>query len=292
MPHSLTHSLTQFLEHTVQDPSIDTVDNRYHDTTGVSIHGSPYQIIAPKLQHALGDSPFVMMNVHGFKRQGEAVDAVINCTKFERTTNSGSDDPTIVNNCQALSMMNPPKLDNEMGPFGFIATPIFPAHDPDTLVGFIFGAVYFVEVMEDMFPAGVTGVDCVFSTNEETYTYTIEDGAGKYSGEGDLHDTKYDSFKMSEVLIDPSTMAKGSAIYTTTCYPNDDFSTTYQTDNPRTSAIGAASIIVLMTVLFYMYDRCVKDEFDSKKELLESKRQFVRFVSHEVRLLQYNMSTM
>lgn len=128
---------------TVQDASIDTPDNRYHDTTGKSIHGSPYEILAPKLQHALVDSPYVMMNVHGFRRQGEAVDAVINCTRFERTVNT-------THNCQAVSAFNPPKMHSQAGPFGFIASPIFPAHDPDTLVGFIFGAVFWSEVMQEM----------------------------------------------------------------------------------------------------------------------------------------------
>jgi len=130
---------------TVQDGSIDSPDNRYHDTTGKSIHGSPYEFLAPKLQHALVDSPFVMMNVHGFYRQGQAVDAVVNCTKFERPNGEG-------NNCQAVSAFNPPKTGhgNSMGPFGFIATPIFPANDPDTLVGFIFGAVFWKEVMMEM----------------------------------------------------------------------------------------------------------------------------------------------
>lgn len=126
------------------DGSIETEDNRFHDTTGVSIHGSPFEILTPKLQHALGDSPYVMMNVHGFRRQGEAMDAVINCTLNEREGSAEN------NNCQAVSKFNPPKMHSQVGPFGFIASPIFPANDPNTLVGFIFGAVFWSEVMEDM----------------------------------------------------------------------------------------------------------------------------------------------
>ena len=152
--HTPSHTHSPFLHYfhplflyVVQDASIDTEDHRLHDTTGISRHGSPYQLLVPKLQHALGDSPWVMMNAHGFKRQGEALDAVINCTQFQRAT---ARDPTQVN-CQALSAMNPPKDDDDhRGPFGFIATPIFPANDPDTLTGFIFGAVFWSEVMEDM----------------------------------------------------------------------------------------------------------------------------------------------
>ena len=139
----------------VQDASIDSIDNRYHDTTGVSIHGSPYELLVPKLQHALVDSPYVMMNVHGFRRQGEALDAVINCTKFERQNISNPD-----MNCQAVSEFNPRKTGDDKAPFGFIATPIFPANDPDTLVGFIFGAVFWHEVMEEIVSASVTILPC------------------------------------------------------------------------------------------------------------------------------------
>ena len=134
----------------VQDASVDTVDNRYHDTTGVSLHGSPYDLIAPKFQHASGDkSGYIMMNIHGFETQSQAVDATINCTRFER--NASNDNQK---HCQALSGMSPPMVQPtefaEMGTFSFISTPIFPKNDPDTLVGFIFGAIWWVEVMEEV----------------------------------------------------------------------------------------------------------------------------------------------
>jgi len=261
----------------VMDGSIETEDNRFHDTTGVSIHGSPFEILTPKLQHALGDSPYVMMNVHGFRRQGEAMDAVINCTLNEREGSAEN------NNCQAVSKFNPPKMHSQVGPFGFIASPIFPANDPNTLVGFIFGAVFWSEVMEDMFPKDVQGIDCVFYTDDEYYTYAIVDGSAIYKGEGDLHDTNYDQYELTRRLLDPTTMANGSAVYYTSCYPNPDFEQIYMTRKPLWLSIGAVFIIVFVSGLFFTYDTCVRKEFDAKKDLLEAKRQFVRFVSHEVR---------
>mmetsp|Transcript_1504 Transcript_1504/g.3793 ORF Transcript_1504/g.3793 Transcript_1504/m.3793 type:complete len:952 (-) Transcript_1504:216-3071(-) len=260
----------------VQDSSIDTVDNRYHDTTGVSIHGSPYELLVPKLQHGLVDSPYLMMNVHGFHRQGEAIDAVINCTRFERSAET-------THNCQALSPFNPPKMHSQVGPFGFIASPIFPANDNNTLVGFIFGAVFWSEVMEAMFPKDTVGIDCVFHTEDEFYTYKIVNGSATYEGIGDLHNSDYDYTMRDQMLLDPTTMAAGSAQYKTTCYMNDDFVASYSDTLPLIIALAAAGIIVLVSLMFFVYDRCVADEFDAKKDLLEAKRQFVRFVSHEVR---------
>lgn len=83
--------------------------------------------------------------------------------------------------------------------------------------------------------------------------------------------------------MDPDTMAAGSAKYTTTCYPSDVFVESYSSQKPLWVSLSAAGIIVFVSALFFIYDRCVRQEFDAKKDLLEAKRQFVRFVSHEVR---------
>jgi signal transduction histidine kinase len=41
--------------------------------------------------------------------------------------------------------------------------------------------------------------------------------------------------------------------------------------------------MVFTSLLFFLYDYYVRQEFNAKKHLLEAKRKFVRFVSHEVR---------
>ena len=122
-----------------------------------------------------------------------------------------------------------------------------------------------------------------FEDSASVYSYTIQDGSGVFVGEGDFHDPKYDEYEMEQVLIDPKEMSSYSAVYTLTCYPNDQFSQVYTTTNPMTAAIGAVLTIFIVSALFFLYDRCVTKEFDAKKEYLEAKRQFVRFVSHEVR---------
>jgi len=266
----------------VMDPSIDTVDNRYHDTTGVSIHGSERVLLAPKVQgqwKGVIDSAWVMMNVHGFNNQGKAVDAVLDCVE-ERAL---AEDPEAIN-CQGLSPMEPSKPPQEhLGMFGFIATPIYPANEPTKLVGFIFGLVYFSELLEQMYPGDFDGIDCVFSTDKQVFTYSLVDGSGVFAGEGDLHDSKYDEYGMSTILIEPETMSKTSETYHCSCYPNDDFALNYATGGPIYAAVGAVSIIFLVSAIFYLYDRCVRKDFNARKELFEAKRQFVRFVSHEVR---------
>ncbi|KAL3940762.1 MAG: hypothetical protein SGARI_000848 [Bacillariaceae sp.] len=49
------------------------------------------------------------------------------------------------------------------------------------------------------------------------------------------------------------------------------------------ATIGAVCIILVTSLMFLAYDLFVRREFNARKELLEAKRQFCRFVSHEVR---------
>lgn len=266
----------------VQDGSIDTEDNRFHDTTGVSIHGSERVFMAPKIQGewiGVIDSAWVMMNVHGFNNQGKAVDYALDCVE-ERAK---SDDPDSFM-CQGLSPMEPSKAPHEeLGMFGFVATPIYPANDRKTCVGFIFGLVYFSELLGEMYPKDVQGIDCVFSTDSQVFTYSVENGEGVWAGEGDWHNPDFDKYKFETLIIDPETMSSTSETYNCACYPNEDFAATYQKGIPTIACAGAIAIIAFVSALFFLYDRCVSKEFDYRKDLLEAKRQFVRFVSHEVR---------
>jgi signal transduction histidine kinase/CheY-like chemotaxis protein len=297
---------------------VHTVDNRYHDTTGVPIyHGSPYNYMAPKLQDGLVHTPYTMMNVHGFEIQGMALDAVMNCSIARKedyanyVATHGEEEETLQYNkyrhnnpkgcsdsdgeacapnpkqshCSALSgMLTPKNIKDEHGIAGFIATPIYPANDPYELVGYIFGIVYWIEVMIDIFPKDTIGIYCVFGDPIHQYTYALDgNGPSTLICEDDCHDTKYDDLMMTTTIIDPNLLSDGSVTYEMTCYPNDDFFRTYRTKNPSTAAIGAVGIILFTSALFFLYDYFVRREFRSKKDLFEAKRKFVRFVSHEVR---------
>lgn len=286
---------------------VHTIDNRYHDTTGEPIYaGSPYTYLAPKLQDGLVHSHYTMMNVHGFETQGLALDAVMNCslsrkenytkyverhgapnrTELEACQGDACPPDPKQSHCSALSKMLPPKnINDEHGIAGFIATPIYPANDPYDLVGFIFGIVYWVEVMVDVFPKDAKGIDCVFADSQHQYTYTLDgcNGTSTLICKEDCHDTKYDHLKTNATLIDPSLLSDASVTYEMTCYPNDEFFKNYRTSNPSVAAIGAVGIILFTSVLFFLYDYFVRREFRSKKHLFEAKRKFVRFVSHEVR---------
>ena len=57
----------------------------------------------------------------------------------------------------------------------------------------------------------------------------------------------------------------------------------YSTDNPRFATMGAVLIVIITSFIFFVYDLAVRREFIAKQQLLQAKRHFMRFVSHEVR---------
>jgi signal transduction histidine kinase len=103
------------------------------------------------------------------------------------------------------------------------------------------------------------------------------------SGEGDLHDPKFDKNRRSTLLTKTGFFSSTSASYTLTLYPNDELFDVYSTTNPNVATAGAVCIIIFTSLLFILYDFFVRQEFNMRLSVLEAKRKFVRFVSHEVR---------
>lgn len=272
----------------------------FHDVTGDTSPewSSPNKIVVPKFHHSIYNSPLTMFNFHYPKVHGSTVDGVIECAlnrsemlgdfladKKQELLNQNdySDIP-----CGSISAMT---LTNAAGkgPGGLMARPIYPAGSPTELKGFIVGFLYWNEVLEDIFADGVSGVDAVLTTKNQnkTYTYSITDGKPYYDdtrGEGDFHDEKYGHLGETVILVEPGNMNNNATdTYTLTLYPNSELFESYKSATPIYATVGAIVAMLLTSAMFIVYDYYVRREFTAKKELLEAKRQFVRFVSHEVR---------
>lgn len=139
------------------------------------------------------------------------------------------------------------------------------------------------EVLRHGFATDVTGLDMVIRTDKYSHSYNIQKGEVIYKGPGDLHHQNNALFKASAPLITPEYFSNFTAEYTLEIYSTDEFIASYGTNNPMTACIGAVMIIVFTSLLFFLYDWTVRSEFHSNRNLFEAKRQFVRFVSHEVR---------
>lgn len=98
-----------------------------------------------------------------------------------------------------------------------------------------------------------------------------------------MHDEKFDKYRRSALLNPAGLFSSSSASYTLTLYPKDELFDVYSTQNPAVATAGSVCIIIFTSLLFTLYDFFVRQEFTAKRSVLEAKRNFVRFVSHEVR---------
>lgn len=157
-----------------KDGKTNSSDGRFHDTTGETPWESPNKILVPKMHHAFYNSNLLLFQAHFPKIHGTTIDGVIECSKIR----AESDDPKSIK-CGTISdfaFSNSPGV----GPGGLVIIPIYPANDPTTLTGFIIGFLNWNEVFLDIFADTVSGVHCVLSTQDQTYTYEIVNGLPVY----------------------------------------------------------------------------------------------------------------
>lgn len=77
--------------------------------------------------------------------------------------------------------------------------------------------------------------------------------------------------------------AMGAPMVTLTFYPTAEYFEARSTVNPRNAALAAVFSVVVAVALFLLYDYLVRREISERRQLLEAKRRFVRYISHEVR---------
>ena len=151
------------------------------------------------------------------------------------------------------------------------------------LTGFIVGKQIWHDLIKHGFESDVSGVDVVLRTANHMHTYRIEGGEVLYKGEGEGYFDPDAVFQNVGTQINPRYFSNTTVAYYMDLYSGDEFVEANSTNNPMTACIGAVVIILGTSLLFFCYDYFVRREFQDKRKLLEAKRQFVRFVSHEVR---------
>jgi hypothetical protein len=118
------------------DPSLDTPDNRYHESDGSTGWGSPNTIMAPILHHSSGASGKLLMNLHSSGMMGSMIDNMILCAT-ERAMNGKPMD-----GCTAIAGVTNPNMTSwvqgiESGPGSMMMQPVYPSNDPATVSQFL-----------------------------------------------------------------------------------------------------------------------------------------------------------
>jgi hypothetical protein len=147
-----------------------------------------------------------------------------------------------------------------------------------SLVGFIGGVVLAEELLADLVPAFVGRLTYVLQWGEQAYTFCIKKGKVVQLSVGDQHDRKHSSKGRQQIVLHKADIQLS-------IYPTDEYFTHAQGSNVNAlaAAFGVAGMIMLCSLLFLLYDLAVSRASTRQGAALETKRRFVRFISHEVR---------
>ena len=280
---------------TTRVTGLDGTFQRYNETDGRVHWGSPYTTIMPFLYSSRGPILF-LANYHSIEERGRELDNVLECSEKraegfaeyyndKEGTNATATEfvPTECSYVTKIVDLASGQGANGFQPASVLTHPIYPANDPSVLVGLITSTIKWHETLTGVFATSVSGVDCVLQTETQVYTYQVTNGEISLKGEGDLHDTDFSKYGQSIALMEPGVYSLSSPTYTLSLYPTQELFEVYATTNPVSATIGAVCIVLLTALCFFVYDFFVREEFSHKDALDKARRQFVRFISHEVR---------
>jgi signal transduction histidine kinase len=136
----------------------------------------------------------------------------------------------------------------------------------------------------------VSGVDVILYTDTYAHTYRVTAGRIDYVGPGWDHHDPNARFQVTGTRINERYFFNNTIEYYMDIYSSQEFmdiAGSFGNDDtsnvPVTVCVAAVCIMLFTSLLFVLYDYWVQKEFNSRKRLLDAKRQFVRFISHEVR---------
>jgi len=89
----------------------------------------------------------------------------------------------------------------------------------------------------------------------------VNGGEAHFIGEGDLHDTKYESMGIREVIIaiGDEDHDKHQCFHTFYIYPSDELQSTYESNKPVQYTVIVVAIFVFCALLFFVYDYLMTD---------------------------------
>lgn len=116
----------------------------------------------------------------------------------------------------------------------------------------------------------------------DAYTFEIVNGAPAFVGPGNLPAIKWKE-QRSLGLVAEEDILPGSSEYKLFLYSTGRFYEAYETTNPKIATIGVIGVIIFTAAVFLLYDKLLRKQVRHREAVLAAQRQFMRFVSHEVR---------
>lgn len=253
--------------------AFDENRNRIHDTTGVT-NFSENNFLTPILMSAFpSTSKAFLYNTHSDIIRGTAMDHLYSCAMmFNRDED-----------CSILTDIIQHVSDANFRPTTLLYSPIF-AHYDDVLVGISTLSFQWDNMLIGTLSSLVDSVEFVVATNRSVFTIEIHEGEATFKGGGDLHNRRFDSAREAVFFdLNPVGTCNQSTRYSISVYPTLELYNAYHSNIPIIATTSCISLIILTMMVILAYDKLITVERFTKDNLLKHKRDFVRFVSHEVR---------
>mmetsp|Transcript_2536 Transcript_2536/g.6381 ORF Transcript_2536/g.6381 Transcript_2536/m.6381 type:complete len:1225 (+) Transcript_2536:138-3812(+) len=171
------------------------------------------------------------------------------------------------------TVVSPDSEWDESGPHSILLVPVFDkltGAEGRKMSGLIQGVFPWQKYLENLLPNGVEGVMIVLENScGQAFTYILNGANATYLGEGDLHDSDWNSMKERLVNtglgfsdfdeVHQEQAASGLVCsYWFNVYPTNQLESQYTSNLPIVVACIVAGTFFLMATTFFMYDRFVR----------------------------------
>ena len=266
-------------------------DKRIHDTIG-QLDPFNRSILTPTVQlvsSVFSDTylhKFLLMNMRGeMELCKKAQDQIIECVaKYYNTSSNGSNSSSATESCTVITTIHEfPGYEEFL--FAMLLTPITLAQNPGEVVGFITSSLQYADIIEKKLSPEVDDIEFVLQTDDIILTYTIINGKPHFKGLGDVHDSHRSRYARQSNVLEglQHEILTDMSKFTVTFYPTCDYEAKFNSNFRWIFCFGSVIIITFVTIVFIAYDYSITRFTNEQKNILEMKRQFVRFISHEVR---------
>jgi hypothetical protein len=247
----------------------DDLQNKVKSPNHTDPSTSKYDLLAPVLYASSVSSSYFMANTYNNPIFKPSIDEILGCLNISSHNQTS---------CQSITDFLP----EEMSKVSAILSPIFPADQPDTAIGFAGALISWKDLLSTRkkhdFQCAVSS-----SASPTVRTFRIKSGIAHESAEIDHYPRSVDHFwheSQRSFVLDLGDISSSGVTYTITYY---------STDNPPSETYAGIACLccvgmtILISIIFVGFNTLIKNAALETDNLLTSKRTFVRFVSHEIR---------
>ena len=219
----------------------------------------------------------LLFDLYSEVTRATAIDKAIRC--YEDKGYGGLDECTTTTDIITVI------ADTSTIPAAILVRPILPRLNTSTVVGLGLSLFAWDDIFEGAIASNIAGIDAVLESlvnpaSPGLYSFRFDYGSVKSTGPGDNHDSKY---AYMQKKVDVCLHGAGDVLFRVHIYPNDSFFRVYRSWGPWFASVVSVSLILLTSLIFYQYDVLMKRQKKDNLLIMNTRRQFVRYISHEIR---------